>query len=254
MITMNQHQPQLPDILAGPIMRRVTQEQLVLWLVTSRPLEISLCLYKHRDDHCFFTGSIKNFAPEPVRIVLQRMRELAVQSSNGIYNASDRKSINNEFSQLQSELDRIAGTTAFNGKNVLDGSLESGTNFQVGANSQDSINVSLSGATQEDLGTESLNVLTGENAQDAIGAIDEALASVSGVRGELGSVLNRFESTISNLGNVAENTAASESRIGDADIAAEVSNMLKNRILEQAGISIQAQANQRAGNLLSLLN
>jgi len=186
--------------------------------------------------------------------ILQRMRELAVQSSNGIYNASDRKSINNEFSQLQSELDRIAGTTAFNGKNVLDGSLESGTNFQVGANSQDSINVSLSGATQEDLGTESLNVLTGENAQDAIGAIDEALASVSGVRGELGSVLNRFESTISNLGNVAENTAASESRIGDADIAAEVSNMLKNRILEQAGISIQAQANQRAGNLLSLLN
>lgn len=186
--------------------------------------------------------------------ILQRMRELAVQSSNGIYNASDRKSINNEFSQLQSELDRIAGTTAFNGKNVLDGSLESGTNFQIGANSQDSINVSLSGATQEDLGTESLNVLTGENAQDAIEAIDEALASVSGARGELGSVLNRFESTISNLGNVAENTAAAESRIGDADIAAEVSNMLKNRILEQASISIQAQANQRAGNLLSLLN
>lgn len=152
------------------------------------------------------------------------------------------------------ELDRIASTTAFNGKNVLDGSLKSGTNFQIGANSQDSINVSLNGATQEDMETESLNVLTGENAQNAIEAIDETLASVSGVRGELGSVLNRFESTISNLSNVAENTAASQSRIGDADIAAEVSNMLKNRILEQASISIQAQANQRAGNLLSLLN
>ncbi len=185
--------------------------------------------------------------------ILQRMRELAVQSSNGIYNANDRKSINNEFSQLQSELDRIAGTTAFNGKNVLDGSLEGGTNFQVGANPQDSINVSLSGASQEDLGTESLNVLTGENAQDAIGVIDEALASVSEVRGELGSVLNRFESTISNLNNASENISASESRIGDADIAAEVSNMLRNRILEQAGVSIQAQANQRAGNLLALL-
>ncbi len=185
--------------------------------------------------------------------ILQRMRELAVQSSNGTYNANDRKSINDEFSQLQSELDRIAGTTEFNGKKVLDGSLESGVNFQVGANPQDSISVSLSGATQEDLGTESLNVLTSGNAQDAIGAIDEALSSVSGVRGELGSVLNRFESTISNLGNVSENIAASESRIGDADVAAEVSNMLKNRILEQAGVSIQAQANKRAGNLLALL-
>jgi hypothetical protein len=68
MVTMDQQQPQLPDILAGPMLRRVTQEQLVLWLVTSRPLEISLCLYKHRDDHCFFTGSIKSFAPKPVRI------------------------------------------------------------------------------------------------------------------------------------------------------------------------------------------
>ncbi len=186
--------------------------------------------------------------------ILQRMRELAVQSSNGIYNASDRKSLNNEFSQLQSELDRIAGTTEFNNKNILDGSMEDGANFQVGANAGNSINVPLSGATQTDLGTESLDILTGQNAQDALGAIDEAITSVSNVRGELGSVINRFESTISNLGNVSENIAASESRIADADVAAEVSNMVKNRIIEQAGISVQAQANQRAGNLLTLLN
>lgn len=185
--------------------------------------------------------------------ILQRMRELAVQSSNGIYNANDRKSINEEFSQLQSELDRIADTTSFNGRKVLDGSLDSGMNFQVGANAGESINVSVDGATQENLGTESLNVLSQQNSQDALGAIDEALEYVSGVRGELGSTLNRFESIISNLGNVSENIAASESRIADADYAKEVSNMLKNQILEQAGISIQAQANQRAGNLLSLL-
>ena len=185
--------------------------------------------------------------------ILQRMRELAVQSSNGIYNASDRKSINKEFSQLQSELDRIAGTTSFNGKNVLDGSLEGGMSFQIGANAGESINVSVNGVTQENLGTESLNVLTQQNSQDALGAIDEALKYVSEARSELGATLNSFESTISNLGSVSENIASSESRIADADFASEVSNMLKNRILEEAAVSIQAQANQRAGNLLALL-
>jgi flagellin len=185
--------------------------------------------------------------------ILQRMRELAVQSSNGIYNSNDRKSMNEEFSQLQSELDRVAGSTAFNGKKLLDGSLENGTNFQVGANGGEVINVSISGATQQNLGTESLDILTGENAQNALSAIDEALTSVTDSRGALGSVLNRFESTVSNLGNISENTAASESRIGDADIAMEVSNLLKNRILQKAGVSIQAQANFQAENMLGLL-
>lgn len=185
--------------------------------------------------------------------ILQRMRELAVQSSNGIYNDTDRQSMNDEFSQLQSELDRIAGETSFNGRKILDGNMEGGADFQVGANSDQTIKVSISGATQEELGTDSLNILTGENAQDALSAIDEAISSVSDTRGELGSVLNRFESTISNLGNVSENVQASESRIADADVAKEVSDMLKNRILQQAGVSIQAQANQRAGSLLALL-
>jgi len=185
--------------------------------------------------------------------ILQRMRDLAVQSSNGIYNANDRSSMNAEFSQLQSELDRIAGSTTFNGKNILDGSMESGANFQVGANGGEFINVAINGATQKDLGTESLNILSGDNAQNALSAIDEALSRVSDTRGELGSVLNRFESTSSNLGNVAENTAASESRIGDADVAMEVSNMLKNRILQQAEVSIQAQANHQAESMLGLL-
>jgi len=185
--------------------------------------------------------------------ILQRMRELAVQSSNGIYNDNDRQSMNAEFSQLQSELDRISGTTSFNGKKILDGSMEGGTDFQVGANANETINVSISGATQQDLGTSSLDILTGENAQGALGEIDKAVTAISDSRGELGAALNRFDSTISNTGNVSENSQASKSRIADADIAKEVSEMLKNRILDEAGVAVQAQANNRAGSLLSLL-
>lgn len=192
-------------------------------------------------------------ALEESSTILQRMRELAVQSSNGTYNSSDRSSMNEEFSQLQSELDRIAGSTSFNGQNLLDGSMQEGASFQVGANAGESINVSVSGATQEDLGTQSLNILTGENAQNALSSIDEAISTVSSTRGELGATLNRFESAISSLGNVSENVSSSQSRIGDADIAAEASEMVKSRILQQAGVAIQAQTNDNAGNLLALL-
>jgi len=192
-------------------------------------------------------------ALEESTTILQRMRELAVQSSNGIYNSSDRSSMNEEFSQLQSELDRIAGTTSFNGQNLLDGSMEEGTTFQVGANAGDSIDVSISGATQEDLGTQSLDILTGENAQNALSAIDDAISAVSSTRGELGSTLTRFESTITGLDNLSENVSSSKSRIADADIASEASEMVKNRILQQAGVAIQAQTNNNAGNLLELL-
>ena len=192
-------------------------------------------------------------ALEESSTILQRMRELAVQSSNGTYNSSDRSSMNDEFTQLQAELDRIAGSTEFNNKNLLDGGIDNGVTFQVGDNAGESINISMSGATQEDLGIESLNILTGENAQNALSAIDEAITSVSDTRGELGSALNRFESILSTLGNESESTASSQSRIADADIAAEASNNIKNSILQQAGVSIQAQANKNAGSLLALL-
>lgn len=185
--------------------------------------------------------------------ILQRMRELAVQSGNSTYNASDRRSLNSEFSQLQSELDRIAGSTTFNGQKILDGSNEGGANFQVGANGDEFVNVAIEGATQENLGTASLDILSSENAQAALSAIDEAISTVSERRGEFGSTINRFESTLSNLGNISENVSAAESRIGDADIAKEVSDLLKNRILEKAGVSIQAQANIQAGAIYSLL-
>lgn len=186
--------------------------------------------------------------------ILQRMRDLAVQASNGIYNDDDRAAMNAEFSQLQTELDRIAEETTFNGQNILNGGMSGGANFQVGANADQSISFSIDSATQSDLGTAHLGLYTVSDAQNAIGAIDSALSTVSGIRGDLSSVQNRFESAISNLDNVSENLAASNSRIEDADIAAEVSNMLRNRILQQSGVAIQSQANQQAGVLLSLLS
>ncbi len=187
--------------------------------------------------------------------ILQRMRDLSLQAGNVICSNSDRASMNEEFSQLQSELDHIAGSTSFNGKNILDGSMSSiDASFQVGANADETIDVTLDGATQADLGTSSLSVSTISDAQKSLEAIDKAIGSISASRSNLGAEQNRFESTISNLENVSENLAASNSRIADADIAAEVSGSLKNRILAQAGVAVQAQSNMSAGVTLALLN
>ncbi len=186
--------------------------------------------------------------------ILQRMRELSLQSGNGIYNDSDRASMNAEFSQLQSELDRIAETTTFNDRPLLNGDMSAtGMSFQVGADANEQINVNISGVTQEDLGTAELDILTQEGAQASLAQIDEALSTISETRGYLGAVQGQFESTIENLGNVAESTAAANSRISDADIAKEVSTLTRNSILEKAGIAIQAQANMSAQNVLKLL-
>lgn len=184
--------------------------------------------------------------------VLQRMRELAVQSANGIYNSADRASMNKEFSQLQSELDRISEQTSFNGQSILNGEA-TGMSFQTGANSGETIDVSLSDAGQEALGVDSLSISSGEGAQEALSAIDSAIGNVSGMRGELGAVQNRFDSTIDNLSNVSENVTASRSRVADADFAAEVSNMVRATILEKAGVAIQAQAKQSSETVLGLL-
>lgn len=186
--------------------------------------------------------------------VLQRMRELAVQSGNGIYNASDRASMNKEFSQLQSELGRIAEQTSFNGQTILDGSMAGGTSFQVGANGGETIEVALASVDQSGLGVEGLSISSVDGAMDALGAIDSALAQVSDMRGELGAVQNRFDSTISNLSNISENVSAARSRVADADYAAEVSEMVKGNILQQAGVAVQAQAKQASESVLGLLS
>lgn len=187
--------------------------------------------------------------------ILQRMRELSVQSSNGTYNDNDRSAMNSEFTQLQSELDRIAESTSFNGRALLDGSqAEDGMSFQVGANTNETINVKIGGATQAELGTDALDISTALGAQVSIESIDEALNVVSGIRSELGAVQNRFESAIDNMSISAENTAAANSRIADADMAKEVSELIKNQILNKFGVAMQAQANLTGENALSLLS
>lgn len=303
--------------------------------------------------------------------ILQRMREIAVQSANDTNSTSDRASLNDEVVQLQAELDRIAQTTEFNGKALLDGTMSNAT-FQVGANAgtNQTISFSIDSAAGADLGTAGNTVVTAAQAagtlnsitftasatgtagngsvivafataaagastaayvtatntvtirlatsaggvsggavqaalassnlgagasvtttvtagaftatggtatlsggvsevlstvvsdvsvstiagaQSAIASIDAAISDVDTIRGGLGAVQNRFESTIANLNNVSENLSAARSRILDADIAQETSAMTKNNILQQAGVSILAQANQAPQLALSLL-
>ncbi|MCF6265836.1 MAG: flagellin FliC [Desulfuromusa sp.] len=197
--------------------------------------------------------------------ILQRMRELAVQSANDTNTDDDRNSLNAEFSQLISEIDRIADTTSFNGKVLLSGGFATTSAvFQVGANAGQTIGVTIAAATTSALGNMSTNsvpvdtvtaagVTTRASASNAISTIDAAIGQVDTIRGDLGAIQNRFESTIANLSNVSENLSAARSRILDADIAQETSDMTKYNILQQAGVSILAQANQAPQLALSLL-
>ncbi len=194
--------------------------------------------------------------------ILQRMRELAVQSANATNTTSDRTSLNAEFTQLKSEMERIATTTSFNGSVLLNGNYSGGGNeaiFQVGANANQTISVNIGGAGISQLAGDTSNVVsdaavaTVSQAQSAIAIVDEAISDVDTIRGALGAVQNRFESTIANLQNVAENLTAARSRILDADIAQETTAMTKNSILQQAGVSILAQANQIPVLALALL-
>ncbi|MBM9603010.1 flagellin domain-containing protein [Desulfopila inferna] len=192
--------------------------------------------------------------------ILQRMRELAVQSANDTNTDADRLSLDAEYAQLVSEIDRIADTTSFNGKTLLDGTFSGGGNeavFQVGANQSQTISVNITAADAATLGSGTVisdtGVSTRAAAGSAISLVDVAIGQIDTIRGDLGAVQNRFESTIANLSNVSENLTSARSRILDADIAQETSNMTKQNILQQAGVSILAQANQAPQLALSLL-
>jgi flagellin len=183
--------------------------------------------------------------------ILQRMRELAVQSANGSNTSADRTSLNAEYSQLVAEINRIADNTTFNGQTLLDGTFSAA--FQVGADANQVISIAVSAASAATLMGAVGDITSAGLANIEISAIDTAINAVDTIRGGLGAKQNRFESTISNLSNIAENLSAARSRILDADIAAESSAMTKNNILQQAGVSILAQANQTPQLALSLL-
>ncbi|MFC0013584.1 MULTISPECIES: flagellin Hag [Allobacillus] len=196
--------------------------------------------------------------------ILQRMRELAVQSSNDTNEDVDRKALQDEVNQLVEEIDRIAKDTEFNSQKLLggaDGKEVFSGEFHIGANKGQDISVSIGNMTSKSLlttkkvdGTETVDISTAQTeASSAIANIDTAIESVSEERSKLGAVQNRLEHTINNLSTSAENLTAAESRIRDVDMAAEMMEFTKNNILSQASQAMLAQANQQPQGVLQLL-
>ncbi|WP_434430468.1 flagellin [Aeromonas veronii] len=220
-------------------------------------------------------------AMDEVTGMLQRIRTLAQQSSNGSNSAKDREALQKEVDQLGAEINRISKDTTFAGTKLLDGTY-TGV-FQVGADAQQTISFgldqsmgfSISGiakaaGTKVDMGTVigtaldvtaifgsgsagGISISSQANAQNVLAAADLMLGVVDGKRAELGAVQNRLDSTIRNQANISENVSAARSRIRDADFATETANMTKQNILQQAASSVLAQANQRPQSALSLL-
>ena len=200
--------------------------------------------------------------------IIQRIRELAVQSSNGIYSAEDRMQIQVEVSSLIAEVDRVASAAQFNGMNMLTGRFARPTGentvtgsmwFHIGANMDQRTQVFIGTMSAmalglRNVGDESIMTLeTPDEANRAIGTLDEAIKKINKQRADLGAYQNRLEKTIVGLDIGAENLQASESRIRDANMAKETVNFTRDNVLSQAGTAMIAQANQSSQNVLSLL-
>ncbi|WP_330389659.1 flagellin [Geosporobacter ferrireducens] len=185
--------------------------------------------------------------------ILQRMRELAVQTANGTYQDTDRELAQKEVAQLQAQIDSIANQTSFNQQNVLNTTAT--VTLQVGANAGETISFALVNASSASLGVDSATVSVGNQtaASAAITAINNALISVASFRADLGAVQNRLEHTIKNVDVAAENLQASESRIRDTDMAKEMMQYTRANILQQAATAMLAQANQAPQGVLQLL-
>ena len=188
-----------------------------------------------------------------VHSMLQRMSELAVQAANGTNTTVDRNALNDEVSQLKEEITRVGSTTQFNKMNILNGDFSDGKKLQVGANAGQSITVSIAQINATQLSVGEITISTANNASNAITKIQSGIESLSKIRSKLGAVQNRLEHTVANLDNISENTQAAESRIRDTDMAEEMVTYSKNNILQQAGQSMLAQANQANQGVLSLL-
>ena len=179
--------------------------------------------------------------------MLQRMRELSVQSANGTNSASDKDNLQAEFAQLDAEITRISEVTKFNGVAVIGAGATTFT-FQVGADAGETMDI-----TTATIAPTALDIGSGGDASAAITALDTAIDLVTTQRADLGAVQSRFSSAINNLEVGVENQSAARSRIVDADFAVETSNMTRNQILQQAGTAMVAQANQAPRGVLSLL-
>ena len=192
-----------------------------------------------------------------VHSMLQRMSELAVQASNGTNASQDRTALDNEVQQLKTEIERVGTTTQFNKMDILTGEFSSNNEktLQVGANQDQVITIAISALTStvgSALDTK-VKVGTASAAQSSITIIQNSITNLSALRSKFGALQNRLEHTVANLDNISENTQSAESRIRDTDMAEEMVQYSKNNILQQAGQSMLAQANQANQGVLSLL-
>ena len=183
--------------------------------------------------------------------ILQRMRELAVQSSNGTMTTSDRQATNAETQQLMSEINNITSYTTFNGFQMLNAAVTTFT-FQVGANKGQTLVTAITGTSTGGLTLNGLNTSTQTTAAAAITSLDVAIGAVDAIRSKIGAVSNRLEHTINSVSSAQVNIAAAESRIRDVDVASEMSNLTKNQIMMQAATAMLAQANAGPQGMLSL--
>jgi flagellin len=196
--------------------------------------------------------------------MLQRMRELAIQSISDTNTTADRANLSVEFVALQSEISRISTTTQWNGENILDGSAGTDTDgvvsYQVGSNAAQTISVDLGdwattgeGVFSNDISADGIDLDTSTDAAAALAIIDTAINGINTQRASYGAAMNRLEYVVDNLANVSQNAAASRSRVEDADYAIETTELARTQIIQQAGTAMLAQANQSAQSVLQLL-
>ena len=188
--------------------------------------------------------------------MLQRVRDLAVQAANGTLTDQQRSNLDAEVQSVMNEIGRVASDTEFNGIKILSGSVAtaaSAVTLQVGANAGQVIGFTIATMSASDLGISGIAVSSQASAAAAIASIDSAIRIVTSTRAQMGAVQNRMEQTISRIDLTRENLQAAESRIRDADMAAEMIQFTKNQILQQSGTAMLAQANQAPQSVLQLL-
>ena len=194
-------------------------------------------------------------ASAEIHTILLRMRELAVQSSNGTMNTGDRNAVSSEFTALEAEINRIANNTTWAGEELLDGtfSVINVGRFQVGADAAETITHRIERLNTTAIGiVAAIDMTTFTKAQSAITALDKSISMVGTEREQLGAVMNRLDHTIANLQQISTNLSAANGRLVDADFAAETSNLARTQVLQQASMAMLAQANAAKQNILSL--
>ena len=194
-------------------------------------------------------------ASAEIHTILLRMRELAVQSSNGTMNTGDRNAVSSEFTALEAEINRIANNTTWAGEELLDGtfSVINVGRFQVGADAAETITHRIERLNTTAIGiVAAIDMTTFTKAQSAITALDTSISMVGTEREQLGAVMNRLDHTIANLQQISTNLSTAKGRLVDADFAAETSNLARTQVLQQASMAMLAQANAAKQNILSL--